>query len=168
MEKFNKNNQVSIVEVALLHIDTVSDYLFFINERNEKMSYYDAGLDSYISRYQVLDDLTKFENIDTYISKQEYPILEKNIYKKWMYEYVNKTFDSRKEYLTVYDIVNICLTKHTKSIVLEDNLAELLVCLIMEVYLPLSPPLQRKGIYNLAECLCDLWGASLDRSVIRL
>lgn len=165
MEKFNKNNQVSIVEVALLHIDIVSDYLFFINKRNEEMDYYDPELNAYISGYQVFDNLDLVENIDLYISKQEYPIQEENIYKKWMYKYVDNTFDQHKEYLTVYDIVNTCLTKHTRSIVLDDNLAEILVCLILEVYLPLSPPVHHKGIYNLAECLCDLWGESLERSV---
>jgi hypothetical protein len=163
MEVFNKNAKVSIIEVTLFPVDTIAEYLYFLDKRHWDSVYYDPEVEAYFSDGDAILTLEKIENIDKYILKQEYPIPEQNTFKELLDDVIDSTFEFKKEYLTVYDIVNICLTKHTRRIVCQDDLARLLISILIEVYLPLAPVEQQKGIYNLAECLFDLWGASLER-----
>jgi len=171
MVLLNKDVQFSVIEVTLLHRNTITDYLYFFEKRYRESLIYDAKNNVYRSFIPYsADDEVPPENIEKYILRQTEPVPNEHDL-KLAFEYnIRCTFNKEKDYFnlrtndplekdyfSVYDIFNIFLVCNIESFNSEYDLADRLVDLIMEVYIPLTPERYHDSINEQCSTLHDLW-----------
>lgn len=169
MVLINKDVHFSAIEVTLLHYTNVTDYLFFFQKRHIESLTYDPENKCYRTFIPFsAEDEVPLENIDKYILRQTNQA-PSNHDIKTIFEYsIRMTFNTEKEYkdrikaplekeyLSVYDILSIFLVCHTEPYDCQYDFTDLLVNLIKEVYIPLTPERYHKSIISQTHSLRDI------------